>query len=88
MHEVSYLDKTSKLGACELCLPELIKASHELLPIMQTVTEVAKVLRILEDQVGDLAQSKKHYLGQHIDRKKIIEADSQAFAYEQTNRIN
>lgn len=55
MQEVSYLDKTSKLGACELCLPELIKASHELLPIMETVSEVTKVLKTLGDQVSDLA---------------------------------
>jgi hypothetical protein len=49
MYEVSYLDKTSKLGACELCLPDLIKASHEMLPIMQTVSEVTKILSTLED---------------------------------------
>ena len=46
------------------------------------------VLRSLDDQVVEMQQQKKFKLEQCFDLKKLIEADSQAFKQEQTNRIN
>ena len=40
LNEIQYLDKTTKTGACEVCLPGMLRANHELLPIRQTVNEV------------------------------------------------
>lgn len=33
LNEIQYLDKTTKTGACEICLPFMVRANHELLPI-------------------------------------------------------
>jgi len=50
-NEISYLDKTTKMGACEECLPDLARASHELMPIKQTIEEVSHVLSTLDEQI-------------------------------------
>lgn len=53
-NEIQFLDKTTKEGACEICLPTMLRANHELLPIRQTVSEVIQVLQTLDDQVAEL----------------------------------
>ena len=62
-----------------MCLPGLIRSSHELMPINQTVNEVVTVLASLNSQVIEMQQQKKYKLEQYFDLKKLIEADSQAF---------
>ena len=62
LNEIAYLDKTSKEGACEVCLPNLIRSSHELMPIKQTVNEVTLVLKTLDEQVQEMQQQKKFKL--------------------------
>ena len=59
MLEICYLDKTSKQGVCEVCLPTLLKSHHELLPIRQTVEEVVQVLATLDEQVLQVQQRKR-----------------------------
>jgi len=33
LNEIAYLDKTTRQGACEICLPMMLRANHEMLPI-------------------------------------------------------
>ena len=59
LNEISYLDKTSKQGACEICLPTMLRANHEMLPIKQTVDEVKQVLVTLDMQINEIQQRKR-----------------------------
>lgn len=54
LNEIAYLDKTSKEGACEICMPAMLRANHELLPIDQTIKEVREVLSTLDIQVNEI----------------------------------
>ena len=79
LNEIAYLDKTSKEGACETCLPILIQQSHELLPIQQTVSEVTLVLKTMQEQATELQQQKRYKHQEFTDLKRLIESDQQAF---------
>ena len=54
LNEIAFLDKTTKEGACEICMPAMLRANHELLPINQTITEVIDVLNTLDIQVNEI----------------------------------
>lgn len=87
-NEIEYLDKTSKQGVCSICLPTLVRISHELLPVDHTVREVSQVLNTLDEQMVNLRHEKQFRKEQCADLKQLIEADRQAFEMEQTSRIN
>ena len=88
LNEISYLDKTSKQGACEICLPTMLRANHEMLPIKQTVEEVKQVLVTLDLQINEIQQRKRFQKESCMDLIRMIETDRMAFEQEQTNRIN
>ena len=75
LNEIQFLDKTKKEGACEICLPSMLRANHELLPIKQTITEVVQVLHTLDEQVLDLQQRKNFHYESCVDLEKLIESD-------------
>lgn len=54
MNEVTYLDKTTRLGVCVECAPLLENMRHELLPIDTVVEEVRGIMLNLESNMRDM----------------------------------
>ena len=79
LNEIQYLDKTTKEGACEICLPSMLRSNHELLPIKQTISEVIQVLKTLDEQVMEIQTRKRFELESNEDLIKMIESDREAF---------
>ena len=75
MNEISYLDKTTKQGACSECLPELARLNHELMPLNATVFEVRDVMMNLEANMLELLRQRTALLNDNRNKKALIEAD-------------
>lgn len=75
MNEISFLDKTTKRGACSECIPELSKLNHELMPINATIFEVREVMMNLECNMLELLRQRTALLNDNKNRMSIIEAD-------------
>ena len=79
MNEITFLDKSTKIGACSECVPELTKKNHELMPIHATINEVREVMMNLEVNMLDLLRDRTAILNDNKNKLSIIDADQTSF---------
>ena len=79
MNEISFLDKTTRQGACSECIPDLTRQNHELMPIHATLYEVRDVMMNLECNMLDLLRDRSALLNDNKSKMSIIEADQNQF---------
>jgi hypothetical protein len=75
MNEITFLDKSTKLGACSECVPELTKKNHELMPIHATMNEVREVMNNLEVNMLELLRDRTSIMNDNKNKLQIIDAD-------------
>ena len=88
MNEISFLDKTTRQGACSECIPDLTRQNHELMPIHATLYEVRDVMMNLECNMLDLLRDRTGLLNDNKSKMSIIDADQNQFVLEQQNKIS
>ena len=82
MNEITFLDKTLRIGVCSECVPELTAKNHELMPIHSTVLEVRDIMMNLEVNMLDLLRDRSTLLTENKNKLHIIEADQNTFVNE------
>lgn len=88
MNEITYLDKTTKVGVCNECAPALENMRHELLPIDAVIEEVRGVMLNLESNMRDLINHRSALLQDNKNKLNIIYSDQKAFEDETRIKIN
>ncbi len=75
MNEVTYLDKTTRLGVCVECAPLLENMRHELLPIDTVVEEVSGIMLNLESNMRDMINHRGLLMQDNKNKLNIIYND-------------
>lgn len=88
MNEIAYLDKTTRIGVCGECAPQLQEMRHEILPIDQVVEEVRGIMLNLESNMRDLINHRGMLLQDNKNKLNIIYNDQKAFEDETRVKIN
>ena len=88
MNEIVYLDKTTRVGVCGECAPNLEQLRHELLPIDTVIDEVRGVLLNLESNMRDLIAHRSALLQDNKSKLNIIYSDQKSFEDETRVKIN
>ena len=88
MNEITYLDKTTRVGVCSECAPQLSEMRHEILPIDQVVEEVRGIMLNLESNMRDLINHRGMLLQDNKNKLNIIYNDQKAFEDETRVKIN
>lgn len=88
MNEVTYLDKTTRIGVCVECAPLLENMRHELLPIDTVVEEVRGIMLNLESNMRDMINHRGLLMQDNKNKLNIIYNDQKAFEDETRIKIN
>jgi hypothetical protein len=75
MNEITFLDKSTKQGACSECVSSLSHLNHELLPLHTTVSEVREVMMNLEVNMLELLRERTSLLSENKHKNQIIDSD-------------
>ena len=82
-NEISFLDKSRKMGVCSECVALSSSSSSELIPLTQTISEVQEVLLNLEANMLDLLRERTGQLSENKNKIQVIEGDKISFLTDQ-----
>jgi hypothetical protein len=75
MNEIMFLDKSTRIGVCYECAPNLQAMRHELMPIISVVDEVRGVVLNLESNMRDMINQRTSLLHDNKSKLNIVYND-------------